>query len=247
MSEFPGVDILGVPVHALSKDELLLQVAEWCQQSTPRTVTYANAHCINLAQELPVYRAALQAADLVYSDGIGVVWAARWLAATRLEKITGRHWIGDLCALAVERHLRLYLLGGQVGVASQAGRVLQARFPGLDVVAARDGFFTGMDESAVFAEIAALRPHIVLVGMGAPRQELWLAANRTKVQAPVCWAVGALFDLVAGIEPAVPTWMNRLALEWLWRFVVDPGGKWRRYLLGNPLFILRVARKKLAQ
>jgi N-acetylglucosaminyldiphosphoundecaprenol N-acetyl-beta-D-mannosaminyltransferase len=244
LSGFPSVDILGVRVHELSKDDLLAQAARWCEQSQPRIITYANAHCINLAQELPHYRAALNASDLVYSDGIGVVWAARWLTATRLEKITGRNWIADLCNLAVERHLRLYLLGGQLGVAAQAGEKLRTRFPGLDIAAARDGFFTGTSETDVLAEISEMRPHLVLVGMGTPRQELWLAANRAQVKAPVCWAVGALFDLVADIEPAVPPWMNNLGLEWLWRMLADPRGKWRRYLFGNPLFLLRVARKR---
>jgi N-acetylglucosaminyldiphosphoundecaprenol N-acetyl-beta-D-mannosaminyltransferase len=244
LSVFSTVNILGVQVHVLCKADLLAQVAEWCQQSQPRTIAYANAHCLNLAQELPRYRQALRAADLVYSDGVGVVWAARWLSGVRLEKITGRNWIADLCALAVASDLRLYLLGGQPGVAAQAAEKLQAHFPGLVVTAARDGFFLTMSAADVLAEIAELRPHLVLVGMGVPRQELWLAENRAQIDVPVCWTVGALFDFVAGIEPSVPGWMNALALEWLWRMLVDPRGKWQRYILGNPRFLLRVLRQK---
>ena len=71
--------------------------------------------------------------------------------------------------------------------------------------------------------------------------------NRERINAPVCWAVGALFDYLAGVEPPVPAWMNRLALEWLWRLMVDPLGKWRRYLLGNPEFVARILHQKWTQ
>jgi N-acetylglucosaminyldiphosphoundecaprenol N-acetyl-beta-D-mannosaminyltransferase len=82
------------------------------------------------------------------------------------------------------------------------------------------------------------------MGLGVPRQEKWIAGRRKQIEAPVCWGVGALFDYVAGVEARVPRLMNLLALEWFWRLIMDPRGKWRRYLLGNPLFIYQVLRQK---
>ena len=81
--------------------------------------------------------------------------------------------------------------------------------------------------------------------MGTPLQEKWLAAHRHQINAPVCWAVGALFDYVAGEEAPVPDWLDRINLEWLWRLLVNPLDKWKRYLIGNPIFLLRILRQKL--
>jgi exopolysaccharide biosynthesis WecB/TagA/CpsF family protein len=101
-----------------------------------------------------------------------------------------------------------------------------------------------MSAEEVLVDIGRSNPQVVFVGMGAPLQEKWIAAHREEINAPVCWAVGALFDFVAGVEYRVPAWMNRLALEWLWRFLIDPSGKWKRTLVGNPVFVARVLRQK---
>jgi N-acetylglucosaminyldiphosphoundecaprenol N-acetyl-beta-D-mannosaminyltransferase len=89
-----------------------------------------------------------------------------------------------------------------------------------------------------------MKPDVTFVGMGIPDQEKWIDRQREYIPSSVCWGVGALFDYVAGVELPVPNWMNHLALEWLWRLLIDPGGKWKRYLLGNPVFAFRVFRQK---
>jgi N-acetylglucosaminyldiphosphoundecaprenol N-acetyl-beta-D-mannosaminyltransferase len=96
----------------------------------------------------------------------------------------------------------------------------------------------------VLQEISDLAPHVLFVGLGTPCQEKWIEEKLPGLAVPVIWAVGAMFDFVAGVEPRVPTWMNALGLEWFWRFLMDPIGKWRRYLIGNPLFIYRILRQK---
>ncbi len=238
------VPILGVNVSCARRQDILQWPLAWAEQPGARTVFYVNAHCLNLACANPHYRAALNAADLVYPDGISVVWAARWLTGCRLEKVTGRDWIHDFCALSASKGLRLYLLAGKPGVAETARQRLMAQTPGLEIAGARHGYFHESETPAILSKIRAASPHVLLVGLSTPRQELWLAANRSQIEAPVCWAVGALFDYVAGIEPPVPAWLNRLNLEWLWRMLVDPAGKWRRYLFGNPLFIARILAQK---
>jgi len=239
-----AVNILGIEVDCVDVAGLLDRVGEWVEQAQPRLIAYVNAHCLNLAYENGDYRAVLDAADLVYSDGIGAVWAGRILAGCRLEKITGRDWINDFEGRAVAHGWRVYILAGKPGVAARAASLMRQRSPGLEVVGVSDGFFAEKSEAEVLREIATTRPHVVFVGMGTPTQEIWLASHRQDIHAPVCWAVGALFDYVAGIEPPVPAWLNVLALEWLWRFCMDPLGKWRRYLVGTPLFILRVCQQK---
>ena len=103
----------------------------------------------------------------------------------------------------------------------------------------------GINESQIIQDIDLKKPHILLVGMGVPRQEKWIADVRDRVSPRIYWAVGALFDYVAGEETPVPAWMDALALEWLWRLLIDPRGKWRRYLVGIPKFLWRLLHQRL--
>lgn len=241
------VNILGVQVDCLDRDGILDRVFAWSQEPARRSVMYVNAHCLNTAQGDAQHRAILNQADLVYSDGISVVWASRWLGGCALNKVTGADWIYNFSARALQNQTRFYILAGRPGVARQACKNLLQAYPGLQIAGVSDGYFHEKSQAQVLAEIQTLAPHVVLVGMGTPHQEKWIETNRSEIRAPVVWAVGALFDFVAGVEPRVPVWMNALALEWLFRMLIDPLGKWQRYLVGNPLFLYRIMRQKLRQ
>lgn len=241
-----AVNILGVDVNTINKRELLELVRIWAGENKPRSISYVNAHCINVAYKDSEYREALKKMDLVYADGMGVVMAGRFLYGSYIKKITGRDWIDNFCKLAVNQHLRVYILAGKPGILSLAIERMRKEYPELDIAGFNDGFFTRKSENEVLYEIKSTRPHIVFIGMGIPQQEKWVGENRGKIIAPVCWNVGALFDYVAGLEPQVPGWMDKIALEWLWRLMMDPSGKWKRYLVGNPLFILRILYQKLS-
>jgi N-acetylglucosaminyldiphosphoundecaprenol N-acetyl-beta-D-mannosaminyltransferase len=237
-------EVLGVNITCIDKNGIITQILDWCMGTTRRTITYVNAHCINLAVVDNEYRSILNHADLVYSDGVGVVWASRFLGGPRMHKVTGRNWINDFCKKAAAQDLSLYILAGKPGVAQKASDHLIAQWPGLEVVGVCDGYFIEKDENRVLEEIALKKPKVVFVGMGVPLQEKWISYRRNNFDSPICWAVGALFDYVAGVEPSVPKLMEKMALEWLWRLTIDPRGKWRRYLLGNPLFMMRVLQEK---
>jgi N-acetylglucosaminyldiphosphoundecaprenol N-acetyl-beta-D-mannosaminyltransferase len=183
------------------------------------------------------YRDILADADIVYCDGAGVVLAARLTGQTIPERMTGADWIEDLCRTAVERDLSLYLLGGASGSVHGAAAVLRRRYPALRIVGEKDGYHVGPD---MVNEINAQHPDILLVGMGTPRQEKWIAHHRSALDVPVVWAVGGLFDFVSGRIPRGPKCMTQHGLEWLCRLLVEPHRLWRRYLLGNPRFLWRV-------
>ncbi len=245
--EVQRVDVLGVPVACGDTTMILQRVQQWVTSGAARTVLYVNAHCLNTACRDPVYHAILRRGDLVYPDGIGVVWAGRLLAGAQMQKSTGADWIEQFCALAEAQQWRIYILAGRPGIARRARERLLQRHPRLAIVGAYDGFFIEKSEREVLRDIAEQAPHVLFVGMGTPTQEKWLNAYRSQIPVPVCWVIGALFDYVAGVEPRVPTWMNALALEWLWRLLVDPVGKWQRYIIGNPRFIVRVLWQKRQQ
>jgi len=238
-------NILGVNVSCFSFAEILSTISQWIDNQERRTIFYANAHVINTACEQPEFLSFIDQADLIYADGIGVVWASRFLGGCELTKYTGADWIYQYCQFAEARGLSTYLLGGAPGIAELAETSLLNSYSKLKIVGSSDGYFKNKNENQVLVELARLQPDVLLVGMGTPNQEEWICLHRAAITAPVCWAVGALFDYLAGVERRVPNWMNAIGLEWLWRLLVDPAGKWRRYLFGNPKFIFRILRAKL--
>lgn len=205
----------------------------------PRLITYANAHTCNLYVEDEEYRKAVQSVDLIYTDGNGPRLAA-WLAGSWLPaRMTGADWIYDLCRLCAREGFRLYFLGGAADVAEVAARRLREQIPGLSVVGTQDGFFSREQDGHVLQTIRQASPDILLLGMGTPRQEIWMAQQREQLTVPVVWGAGGVLDYVSGKIPRPPWWMRKLALEWLGRMMVEPGRLAVRYLVGIPLFLAR--------
>jgi N-acetylglucosaminyldiphosphoundecaprenol N-acetyl-beta-D-mannosaminyltransferase len=234
-------DVLGIPVAKLTLPELLERVRQAARAPGPCAlrIAYVNAHSVNLFVTHPRYRQALLAADLIYADGNGPRLAAR-LAGDRLPpRMTGADWIHDLCRLAVAESLGLYFLGGAPGVAQDAARRLTARWPGLKIVGIRHGFFGVEERAELVREIGAARPHVVLLGMGSPRQEIWMAEFGAALGAPVVWAGGGVLDYASGRIRRAPRFMCRMWLEWLGRALIEPRRLGPRYLLGIPLFLWR--------
>jgi len=233
----PATRVLGVRIDGVRRWELVERVVQSARRRARMTVLYVNAHCMNLQARDDIYRDLLADADIVYCDGMGVLLAARMTGQTIPERMTGADWIEDLCQAARRHDLSLYLLGAKPEVVLLAAEALRTRYPGLRIVGASDGYDVGPD---TIAEINQSRPDILLVGMGPPRQEKWIAQHRAELKVPVVWAVGGLFDVVSGCVPRGPRWMTQHGLEWLCRLVVEPRRLWRRYLLGNPRFLWRV-------
>ena len=220
-------------------DDLLNRVFALVREGHQATVLYVNVHCMNVHHTDQAYADILERADVVYCDGTGVRLGA-WLSGQRLPaRMTGADWIDDLCRLAVRENLRLFLLGGESGSALDAARVLEKKYPDLQIVGAAPGFDVDGD---TIASINRQQPDILLVGMGTPTQEKWIDAHRAQLQVSVVWAVGALFDFVSGRIPRGPRWLTNHGLEWLCRLAAEPRKLWRRYLIGNPQFFWRVIR-----
>ena len=237
--------IFDIPIDLGHPDELLLRISRWAGQGNghpPRRVMYANAHVLNQSADNAALRAALESADLVYCDGYGVRLAAKALERPVPHRMTGADWIWGLAALCEQTHDSIYLLGSEPAVARQAAARLSATYPGLDVVGTHHGYFEpgSAHDDRVVEDVNARRPSILLVGMGTPKQELWVQRNAERLDVDVLWTVGALFDVVSGKVPRAPSWLADNGLEWIFRLAIEPGRMWRRYLLGNPVFVHRV-------
>jgi N-acetylglucosaminyldiphosphoundecaprenol N-acetyl-beta-D-mannosaminyltransferase len=240
------VCIAGVPVHPIRLQELLLWLSQRLSLQQQTVVMYCNVYAVNIAQRHQTFRAAMKKADIIFCDGYGVRIAATLLQRRVPERFTPPDWIDQLLALCAQNHYRIFLLGGKPGVATGAIERLHRRFPEVQMTA-HHGYFAcdGNDNAGVLRAIHTYAPHILLVGMGMPRQEEWIYANQAYLSVPLIMTVGALFDYLAEEVPRGPRWLTDNGFEWLCRLIIEPRRLWRRYLLGNPYFAWLVARQML--
>lgn len=230
--------VLGTPVDAVTMAGALAAAEALIRRGQPSMVVTTNPELIMHAQRDPELAGILGRADLVVPDGIGVVWAARLLGHPVPERVPGVDLTEGLLALAAQRGYRVYFLGAAEGVADEAARRLAARFPGLIVAGTHHGYFGPEDEPRVVAAVRAAAPHILLVAMGAPRQERWIARNLQQCGVPLNMGVGGSFDVFAGRVRRAPRWVQAAGLEWLYRLVRQPSRA--RRMLALPRFAVRV-------
>jgi N-acetylglucosaminyldiphosphoundecaprenol N-acetyl-beta-D-mannosaminyltransferase len=242
--------VLGVGVDPITVVELHAEIVRLLRGGRLGLVLNVNAHCLNLCYRDRVLRDSLNGADVVFCDGVGVMLAARILGGRIPARITYAAWIWQLADFAAAEGLSLYFLGARPGVAQEAARRLRERFPGLRIVGVRHGYFDhsagSAENEAVLEEINAAAPDILLVGLGMPLQERWLTENRQRLDAGVALSCGAVFDYTSRRVSRGPRLLTEGGFEWLARLLREPRRLWRRYLLGNPLFLLRVVRQLLS-
>jgi exopolysaccharide biosynthesis WecB/TagA/CpsF family protein len=239
------IELLGVELARLSPRAALAEIERLHDSAQPAFVAHANVHTLNLASRMPSYRDCLRRADLVLNDGKGVMLAARIKGDRFPADLNGNFFTPLVLELAAQRGWPVFFLGARPGVADRARQRLQQRIGALEVVGVRDGYFTPED-SSVPASIRATGAELVLVGLGNPAQELWLDSRLADSGASVGVGVGAFFDFQAGEVPRAPGWMNRAGIEWVHRLAQEPRRMWRRYLIGNPRFLVRVALEQRA-
>ncbi|TIP88482.1 MAG: WecB/TagA/CpsF family glycosyltransferase [Mesorhizobium sp.] len=242
-----GVDtlksILGISVLAIGWDDAVALLTRLIAARRFTKVTFLNAHNANVAHTDPVVAEALDD-FLILPDGVGVDLAAKLLhGAPFPDNLNGTDFIPAFLQ-ASARPLTVGLLGATRVNAEAASKKLAALALQHRFVVIHDGYFSPAEEPAIVDRIARLRPDVLLVAMGVPRQELWIARHIDARHCTLPIAVGALLDFLSGTVPRAPLWMRRLRLEWLFRLWIEPGRLWRRYVVGNPLFLWRVVGQK---
>lgn len=237
------VNILGVNISPITMSQTVEQISGWIENYARQYVSVCTVHTIMECQRDPQMRRAVNQAGLATPDGMPLVWLSKWWSQGEVSRVYGPDLMLALSQFSVERGYTHYFYGGAAGVPEMLAEKLQARFPGLKVAGSYSPPFrplTPAENAQIIEQINQTRADIVWVGLGTPKQDLWMAAHRAQLTAPVLIGVGAAFDFHTGRIPQAPRWMQQAGLEWFFRLCQEPRRLWYRYLVYNPLFILLV-------
>ena len=240
-ADIPKREILGVPV-AMTDYQGAVEALDAMVDSRERGYVCAvSVHSLTSALDDPEMRAVFRGATLVLPDGMPVVWAANLLGAGLEGRVYGPQLMLRYSERCAERGHRVWLYGGRdQGSLAQLALNLRRRLPGINIVGGYSPPFRAMtdeEEDALVDQINDARPDVLWVGIGAPKQERWMARMRDRLEVPVMCAVGAAFDFHAGLKKQAPVWMQHSGLEWLFRLGSEPRRLGKRYLVNNPAFI----------
>ena len=236
------VRLFNLPVF----DTTVAKAADWivdrARRSIATQVAFVNAHCVNVMYRDGSYRDALESADRIFADGSGLSIAAKAGGFKLAENVNGTDLFPVLCAAAAKSGTSIFLFGGQSGIADGAAQRMCAENPALSIAGTHTGFIENRaQEERLISFINASGADILLVGMGVPKQELWIQRNRHRLEPSVIIGVGGLFDYYSGRIARAPAPIRAMGFEWAWRLAMEPRRLARRYLLGNIEFLARVA------
>jgi N-acetylglucosaminyldiphosphoundecaprenol N-acetyl-beta-D-mannosaminyltransferase len=224
-----GCEIFQVPIHDVTFEETVTHVGYWIDQGQIGQIATVNPEFLVRSRVEPKFRAALQKAALCIPDGIGVLWAARWMGKPLRERVAGSDLVPRLSSEAAKSGWRVFFLGAAPGVAVKTAQILSVQYPDLVVAGTFAGSPAPEEEDAIVSRIVASRADLVFVAYGAPKQDIWLSRNLVRTGAKVGMGVGGSFDFITGIQKRAPRWVQRSGFEWFYRLVREPW-RWRRQL-----------------
>lgn len=234
--------VLGVPFDAVTMEQAVAKAKKMLAEEGQHFICTPNPEIVMEAQKDKELMNILHEADMVIPDGIGVVWASKYSEIRLKERVAGYDLTQNLMAELAATGETFYFFGGAPGVASTAARMMMKKYPGLKVVGVHNGYFDEKEEKKIIQEIKTKSPSILLVGLGAPKQEKWIYDNIRLVGAKVAIGVGGSFDVMAGNVKRAPKIFQKLGLEWFHRLITQPT-RWRR-MMRLPKFALTVLKTK---
>lgn len=241
------VSFAGIEIDNLAMQEAIDKIEELIKNVKSSYVVTPNAAHIVLLQKDKEFKKIYQGARLVIPDGMPLLWGAKILGRPLKERVAGSDLLPVFCEIAAKKGYKLFFLGAGLGVAAKAALILSEKNTGLKIVGTYSpplGFEDDEEENKTIVQvIKEAKPDILFVGLGAPKQEKWIWRHKDELQVPVSIGVGVTFDFVAGTVRRAPKWMQKCGLEWLFRLCQEPGRLWKRYLIGNAIFIWLVLKE----
>lgn len=225
------IELFGVPIDRINCRQAIERIDEFVRIGIPHQVVTPDTLAIVRAKRDSQYLQITREANLVTPDGAGLLWATTTLDVPLIERITGIDLIHLICHLAVEKKYRLYLLGAKDEIIKKAVESLESRYAGIQIVGYHHGYFqcdvnnhgTGKkSEREIIEDIKGKKPDFLLVGMGVPKQEIWISNHKEELGVPVCIGIGGSFDVISGKIPRAPLWMQKHGMEWIYRLLKEP-------------------------
>ncbi len=241
------VNVVGLWVNVCRPDSVIGQIGELVEKGNGGYVCVSTVHMVMEAHDNPEYAAKVNAADLVIPDGMPLVWMQKLQGVRQAERVRGNDLMIRLCEYAGANNLTVGFYGGKPAVISAMLERAKIDFPNLQIVYVYSPPFRALaaeEDAKITTEINSKKPDILFVGLGCPKQEIWMAAHRDRVKA-VMLGVGAAFDFFAGNVKESAEWLSKLGLEWLFRLGQEPRRLWKRYLILNPRFVRLAAMQLL--
>jgi N-acetylglucosaminyldiphosphoundecaprenol N-acetyl-beta-D-mannosaminyltransferase len=236
---YETADVLGVPVALILQNEIIHFIQRCIEENKKGWITGINGHALNLAYKSVWLRDFYHHAILNCSEGMGVVTAA-FLSGVKIPKRkVWADWAYELLHMIEQNDYSLFFLGSTDEVGIKAIEQLHILYPQLRISGRLNGYSDMEHNDTVIETINRAKPDIVFVGLGMPKQEVWISRNIDKLEVKIFFPVGALLDYLSGMKKRCPRWMASMGFEWFYRVLTEPQKVWRRYLLGNPLLIWR--------
>lgn len=242
---YPEINLFGITFSNMTMRDAVDKIRDDIRNKQRRKIYFVNPDCFNKAFSNYSYVEVLQKADYIFPDGIGVHLACKMIKKPLKENINGTDMLPFLCRASLQDGFTFFLLGGKPGIAAKMKESLEKQYPAIRIIGEQDGYFDRNTETGnVITRINELNPDVLLVAFGAPMQELWIDKYFEQLDCPIMMGVGGLFDFYSGNIRRAPTWMRETGLEWFFRLLMEPSRMFRRYVIGNPLFIFRVIKWK---
>lgn len=241
------VNILGVGISTINMDDALQQMEHWIKIREPNYVCVCPNHTVMESQKDKKLRRVINSSGLATPDGMSVVWACKLFGHSNVERVYGPDLMLAFSAISAKKGYRSFLYGGADGVAEGLAEKLCEKFPTLNIVGIYSPPFrplTAEEDREVVEIINLSNPDVVWVGLGMPKQELWMGEHIGRINAPVMVGVGAAFDFLSGRKEWAPQWVQRSGLEWLYRLLHEPRRLWRRNLY-HPIFLYNILLQRL--
>lgn len=240
-----AIKLLGVRIDDVTMGEAVAWADEAIGRGVPHQIATVNVEFVMAARGHPLFREALNRADLCVPDSVGIMLGARIMGRRLRDRVPGVDLVGKLCKLAARREHRLFLLGAAAGVAEKAADKLQVAYPGLQIVGTYAGSPAQAEEEEIARRVRETAADMLFVAYGAPKQDLWIARNIGRCGVSLAMGVGGSLDYMAGVVPLAPPRWRRWGLEWLYRLYRQPW-RWRR-MLALPRFLVLILWARLMQ
>ena len=229
--------IMNTYFNAISMDETIEEVEKIIAKRKPTQHVVINASKVNLMEKDLKLRKIVNSCPLINADGASIVWAAKRLGIPLKERVTGCDLFQKLVAVAEKKGYKIYLFGAKEEVVKKVKAIFEEKYPDIQIVGYRNGYFTEADEPEIVKDMAESGADMMFVAFSSPKKEYWVNKYIKQLNIPFVMGVGGSFDIVAGVTERAPKWWQDHGLEWLYRFIQEPRRMWKRYIIGNAKFI----------